>query len=59
MRSVLRCQVFELVTCPVCKQIHHVNPTGGGNLREHAKCEASRHWHGLEADSDRAICRRS
>jgi hypothetical protein len=43
MRSVLRCHVFELVTSPVCKQIHHLNPTTSTGLREQAECEASGH----------------
>jgi hypothetical protein len=26
--------VYEPVTCPVCHQIHHVNPTTGSVLEE-------------------------
>jgi hypothetical protein len=29
--------VYEPVTCPVCRQIHHVNPTTGVVLGEKAK----------------------
>ena len=43
MLSLLRCHVFEPVTCPVCKLIHHINPSTRTGLREWAECEASRH----------------
>ena len=31
--------VYEPVTCPVCKQIHHVNPTTGTVLGEQTERE--------------------
>jgi hypothetical protein len=36
--------VYEPVTCPVCHQIHHVNPASGAVLEEHllARDEARR-----------------
>jgi len=43
--------IYEPVTCPVCHQIHHVNPTTGAVLGEKAELPAAKKSPGRETEA--------